>query len=404
MPGECSGPCPVSRVRHLVVVVQENHSFDNHFGRYCQAQAGSAPTCTDGPGCCERGPDTEPSGASPVNMDDAAHGRHDPPHSRACAIEAINGGKMDRFITGACGDPGNFAYADPQIIQPYWTLASTSALADRYFHPVVGASAANDIYLQYARWMFDDNQFAPDAVGHECSFIAQQMDFTAPSLAELLTDKGVSWAWYAEGYQTMKDARAQGRCPDAPDACQFGVSTYPCVYDPADIPMQYHPRFRDDPKYFRDYAQLLDDLETGKLPQVVFVKAIGYKSEHPGLFTKLSPGVQFVIDLVQRVQVSEYGGDTLMLITYDEGGGYFDHVTPPADGSDGQPYGVRVPMLAVGPFARKNHVSHVTMEHSSIVKFVEWNWLGATGQLGARDVDVANLGSLLDQQLNVPED
>jgi len=73
-------------------------------------------------------------------------------------------------------------------------------------------------------------------------------------------------------------------------------------------------------------------------------------------------------------------------------------VAPPPDSTvDGKPYGTRIPLLAVGPFVRKNFVSHVTMEHSSIVKFIEWNWLGhKTGQLGTRDTVVHNLGSVLD--------
>ena len=86
-----------------------------------------------------------------------------------------------------------------------------------------------------------------------------------------------------------------------------------------------------------------------------------------------------------------------MLLTWDEGGGYFDHVAPPATNSvDMQPYGTRVPLLAMGRFARRNRVSHVTMEHSSIVKFLEFNFLGSTGQLMARDAVVNNIGSLLD--------
>jgi len=92
-----------------------------------------------------------------------------------------------------------------------------------------------------------------------------------------------------------------------------------------------------------------------------------------------------------------------VLVVYDEGGGFFDHVAPPA-AVDAQDYGTRVPAIAVGPLARKGTVSHVTLEHSSIVKFVEWNWLGGvTGQLGARDAVVANLGSLIDPALGVPE-
>jgi phospholipase C len=229
------------------------------------------------------------------------------------------------------------------------------------------------------------------------------MDFGAPSLPDLLADKGVSWAWYAEGYADMKAARAMSECPDVPAECGFTLAVYPCVYDPSDIPFEYNPRFRDDPKYFRDYAQLDADLQSGKLPQVVFIKPIGYHSEHPGLGTKLSAGVNWASALLSRLLASQYAADSLVVLTYDEGGGYFDHVAPPAS-SDGQPYGTRIPFLALGPFARKNYVSHTTMELTSIVKFVEWNWLGATGQLAARDATVANLGSLLDPALNVPED
>jgi phospholipase C len=101
---------------------------------------------------------------------------------------------------------------------------------------------------------------------------------------------------------------------------------------------------------------------------------------------------------VQRVARSRYRGDTLVLITYDEGGGYFDHVTPPpASTVDHQAYGTRIPLVATGAFVATGTVSHVVMEHSSLVKFVEWNFLGGkTGQLAGRDAVVANVGSLLD--------
>ena len=107
---------------------------------------------------------------------------------------------------------------------------------------------------------------------------------------------------------------------------------------------------------------------------------------------------RFVEDVVDAVAASDYAPDTLILITWDEGGGYFDHVAPPGLGPvDGQPYGTRVPLIAIGPFAAAGTISHVAMEHSSIVKLIEWNWLGMqTGQLAGRDAQVANLGSLLD--------
>src|SRR4051794_615765 len=103
--GSCDGPCPASKIDHLVVIVQENHTFDSYFGRYCTAAAGSSPACTDGPACCEAVPATEPGGASPVTLDDAANASYDPSHLADCETDEVNGGKMDRFVTSTkCGD------------------------------------------------------------------------------------------------------------------------------------------------------------------------------------------------------------------------------------------------------------------------------------------------------------
>jgi phospholipase C len=148
----------------------------------------------------------------------------------------------------------------------------------------------------------------------------------------------------------------------------------------------------------RDFARLASDLDAITLPAVSFVKTIGFRTEHPGYGDTISEGVAFVHSLVDRILASPYAESTLILVTYDESGGYFDHVAPPPTSSvDGKDYGPRVPTFAVGRFARKGYVSHVEMEHSSIVKFIEWNWLdGATGQLGTRDAVVNNIGSLLD--------
>ena len=101
---------------------------------------------------------------------------------------------------------------------------------------------------------------------------------------------------------------------------------------------------------------------------------------------------------MQAVLGSCYANNTLILVTWDEGGGFFDHVAPPATSAvDNQPYGTRIPLIAIGTFANANMVSHVEMEHSSIVKFLEFLYLGqTTGQLGARDAVVNNIGSLLD--------
>ena len=398
-PGSCDGPCPASKINHLVVIVQENHTFDSYFAHYCTAPAGSNPTCTAGPACCEAGPAHDPSGASPIVLDDAANQAFDRDHNHDCELDELDGGKMDRFVSSTlCGDPRNFAYADAATAQPYWQLAAGGALADRYFQPLAGASSANDMYLARASFVFNDNQYEPEAIGKECSITTARMSFDGPTIADLLVAHGNSWGWYSEGSQAMIDARAMGRCPTAPAACGLGVPIYPCFYDPSDDPFTYYASVRDNPAYMHDYTQLARDLAQSRLPQVAFVKAYGFRSEHPGYMNKISDGVAFVSEVLAAVAGSAYASDTLVLLVYDEGGGFFDHVPPPPAGAaDAKPYGTRVPLLALGPPARKNFVSHVTMEHSSIVKFIEWNWLGMqTGQLGQRDAAVANLGSLVD--------
>jgi phospholipase C len=394
--GACHGsPC----IEHLVVIVQENHTFDNQFGGYCTAAPGSNPTCNDGPACCEAMPATDPAGTKPTVLTDAAHGAFDPNHMQACELSEIDNGKMDMFATAAsmCGDARNVAIADPTIVKPYWDLAGAGAIADRYFQPIAGQSSSNDMYLARAGYVFTDNDEAPEgAVGIMCDGQTSLAQYTDKTIGDLLTEAHVSWTWFADGYGAM--VAAHGVCPPKPADCPLPFAVYPCAFDPTDVPFEYYPSTRDNQSTMKDVSALDAALQSGSgLPSVSFVKAIGFRSEHPGYGITASAGVGWASALVGRIEASAYGANTLVLVTYDEGGGFYDHVAPPpASNVDGKPYGTRVPLIAVGPYARKNTISHVTMEHSSIVKFIEWNWLGQTGQLGTRDAVVNNVGSLLD--------
>jgi phospholipase C len=406
--GVTPGPArAVSAIQHIVVIVQENHTFDNYFATYCQAPVGSNPTCTDGPSCCEAGPGSVPGASAPVALTDQENLAYDPPHDKACELGEMNGGAMDGFVTGPCGDARHFAYADAQTASYYRSLADQYALADRYFQPVAGASSSNDMYLARASWVFDDNSFVPAAVGAKCQGGVTHT-YDDPTLGDLLVAAGVGWAFYAEGYAATVAAAAKNDCPPIPADCPGHVQKYPCIYDPGDDPFDYYKSFRDNPAYLRDLADFHAAIAGGTLPPVSFVKAIGYKTEHPQS-GGVSTGEAFVKGIVDEVLGAPmYAHDTLVLVTWDESGGFFDHVKPPAGSAvDHQPYGPRVPLIAIGDAARPGHVSHVEMEHSSIVKFIEWNWLGEeTGQLGTRDTVVNNLGSLLDPiktKVPVPE-
>ncbi len=395
-----------SAIAHVVILVQENHTFDAYFGRYCTAPTGSAPSCNAGPACCEAAPAKDPSDAGPTTLDDTENASYDPNHTQACELGEMNDGGMDRYVTGSsCSDARNFALAG-DTVKPYRDYAGQYALADRYFQPIVGQSSSNDMYLAAAGYVFTDNAFEPDSNGHGCSLTRTTTTYTGKkTIADVLIAASHTFAFYAEGYAAMKAATL---CPTAPADCSLHLPTSPCIYDPGDVPFEYYAQFKDDAEYMKDYGDLASDLAAGTLPDVSFVKPVGYHNEHPGYGTTISAGVAFATHAIDSILASPYGKDTLILLTWDEGGGLFDHVTPPGTSTvDSQTYGTRIPLLAIGPFAKTNYVSHVTMEHSSIVKFLEWNFTGATGQLEARDAVVANLGDLLDPTktgITVPSD
>jgi phospholipase C len=191
-----------------------------------------------------------------------------------------------------------------------------------------------------------------------------------------------------------------------------------CIFDPSDIPFTYFSDFNTPQSQYygtiKDYGDLQNDIAAGSLPSFSYVKARLFHNEHPN-YSTIADGIAFVQSTVQLVEQSSYASSTLVLLTWDEGGGFFDHVPPPApvpttadQDASGKPtpYGTRVPLLAIGPFTRKGAVSHVQMEHSSIVRFLEYNFLGPVGQLKARDAVVNNMGSLLDPAatgITIPE-
>src|SRR5216684_1200406 len=133
-----------------------------------------------------------------------------PPPPNACAgtcsaieLAEMNGGKMDKYVTAGCGDRRNFALVAPGLVQPYRDLAARYALADRWFQPIAGQTVSNDMYFARAQFVFLDNAFNAPAVGAQCSEIVNKASFPGPSIGDLLTQAGVAWASYGEGYATM---------------------------------------------------------------------------------------------------------------------------------------------------------------------------------------------------------
>src|ERR1700722_15093026 len=217
-------PAPVaataSSIKHVVVLIQENHSFDSYFSGYCTAAPGSNPTCATGPSCCETAPAKDPgSGMAPVVLDDMENSTYDPNHTQMCELAEIDMGKMDMYVTAPgspCGSPHNFARADTTV-GPYWSLAQTSAIADRYFQPIAGQSSSNDMYFARAGYVFTDNSDVPASIGEDCADIPSAgTQLTDTTIGDLLVAADVPWAFYAEGYQAALDAHAKNKCQPVP--------------------------------------------------------------------------------------------------------------------------------------------------------------------------------------------
>ena len=378
----------MSSIEHIILIVSENHSFDSIYGSYCEAPTNSNPQCTEGSKCCEAAPAVL-SGRTPYDLTDAENVAFDPDQSQKGEVCKQNGGKMDNYVGLACpfsSDDRNFAIADETSGHIYRQMARNYAMADRCFQSAAGASSENDMYYITGQFLFIDNLAVPqnsDLIGARC-YNNNFLTFYNPTILDLLSECGVSWVNYAEGY---------GINPSS-------TQCYPNYYDASDFAASYYPRLTNNPEdHWKDMQEFFADVSKGNLPSYGYIKGLGINSEHPG--NTLSGGeniTQLVIDSVQNSE--KYRNNTLIILIPDESGGFYDHITPPnVSAIDGQPYGPRIPMVLVGDAVYKNYVSHIQMEPTSIVKFIEWNWFGGeTGQLKTRDQVVANLGSLIDPE------
>eukprot|EP01042_Synura_sphagnicola_P003044 gene3044-3735_t len=151
-----------SNIKHIIVVITENHSFDAYFGAYCKAKNGSNPSCNTGPTCCEGAP-YKVSGYKATNLTNAQNLAFDPNHSLNGEICEENGGKMDKYVTGCpSSSPQNFAVASgPGQMSIYWNYAKNYAIADRFFQSAAGASSQSDMYFARGAFEFQDNAYVP---------------------------------------------------------------------------------------------------------------------------------------------------------------------------------------------------------------------------------------------------
>jgi phospholipase C len=200
---------------------------------------------------------------------------------------------------------------------------------------------------------------------------------TMPTIGDRLSDKNISWAWYSGGWN---DAMA-----GKPDP----------LFQYHHQPFAFYANYADGTAakaaHLKDETDFLSAVSSNSLPAVSFIKPLGPDNEHPG-YTDLLRGQQHVASLVSAVQNSPAWADSVIIITYDEHGGRWDHVAPPAGDRWGP--GIRVPAIIISPFAKKHFVDHTQYDTTSILKLIETRW--DLAPLGTRDATVNDLTNALD--------
>jgi acid phosphatase len=241
-------------------------------------------------------------------------------------------------------------------------------------------------------------------------------DTTTPmNIGDLLSDAGVSWAYYGGGWDNAA-GNVGGRgwtngsgptCSDPDSAAASvdatGVGGFPyCpnkAYQQHHYPFAYFARYApgmpDRAAHLKDEADFLWSAQNGQLPAVSFVKPLGTENEHPG-YTSEPTGSDHLVDLIKAVEQGPQAGSTLIVVTYDEFGGQWDHVSPPGMGTDGAHDawgpGTRIPAILIGRSLTRSGVDHTVYDTTSILRTIEAQWLG-NANLGQRDALVNDLGN-----------
>ncbi len=386
-------PQGIHKIKHVIVVMQENRSFDSYFGTYPGADG--IPMSNGEPTACVPNP-TSGCTRPYHNTADVNGGG---PHNHSNAIADIDGGRMDGFskqrakARSNCTNPtdpacshGGMAdvmgYHTAAEIPNYWAYAKHFALDDRMFEPATAWSLIDHLYMVSA-WAAKCKNRSPSsctntvvgpygskkvtrAVDQELRTGTSSIDFAWTDISWLLYAHHVSWAYYVQ----------QGT---QPDCVNNSAETCPPVKQSASTPGIWNPMplfgdVQDDHQLGNIKA--LDNYyaaaKTGTLPSVSWITPSNPDSEHPP--ASVHQGQAYVTSIVNAAMTSPDWSSTAIFLAWDDWGGFYDHGVPP--NVDGNGYGLRVPSITISPYARTGYIDHQTLSHDAYLKFIEDDFLG----------------------------
>ena len=352
-------------IDHIIVVMQQNHTFDNYFGTYPNAAGFPSDTCIP---ISLSYPRKTPC-IAPFHM--GTQPIIDLKHSELTFEAQYRNGQMDGFVDALFrrNQEGTLAmgYFDGTDLPYYWNLADEFVLFDHYFSSAHNGSIKNRMYWVAGTPGSEDNRVPSGGFDG------------IPTIFDRLQERGVSWKFYINDYDPKLNYRSLKELNHMSPQIQW-------------VPLLSFDRFLDDPDLSSrivDLEEYYTDLQNGTLPAVSYVLLLG-ATEHPIADARL--GQRENKNMIQALMQSDAWNSSAFLITYDDWGGWYDHVPPPQVDEYG--YGFRVPALLISPYARKGHVDHTQLDHTSILKFIEANW--NIPALAERDARANNFLSAFD--------
>ena len=355
-------------IKHVVFIIKENRSFDHMFGRFPGTNGVTWAWDRD----LKR----------PLTRAIEERG-HDIPHCYNCALSMINGGKMDGFNQTEYSDIYAFTQFRRDQLPNYWHWAKEYVLSDEFFASATGPSFPNHMFTIAAQ-----------------SGGALENPWQPPSALREMMQKGWAKSWGCDiaegGYVEILDP--EGQLVQVPPC--FDFKTVGDLLTKKRIPWGYYAatntqkgyiwsayaaidRYRNDQerwdKHIFGVDQLVSDIEEDRLPPVTWVTPRFELSEHPEY--SFCHGENWTTKVVDSIMQSPMWEDTAIFITWDDWGGFYDHVPPVRVDPFG--FGIRVPLLVISPYAKDGYIDSKEGEFSSILRFIEENW--GLRQLTKRD-------------------
>ena len=373
----------IHKIRHIVIIMQENRSFDSYFGTYPGADGIPVGACIPAP----------LQGRCVASFHDRSDENFGGPHTVNNARGDIDGGRMDGFIyrseaavactsanphCGACNLTDRIhcvdvmGYHDGSDIPNYWAYAHNFVLQDEMFEPTLSWSLPSHLFM-VSEWsalcakrgdpMSCKNALESPANPPDYQY-GSHPDYAWSDLTYLLYKHKVSWAYYV-------DKGTEPDCADDQATCSpVGQSALtPGIWNP----LPYFDTVRQDGQLnnIEGLNQFYTAARSGKLPAVSWITPNGRVSEHPPAL--VSAGQSYVTGLVNAIMRSPDWNSTAIFVAWDDWGGFYDHVVPPV--VDGNGYGLRVPGLVISPYARQGYIDHQTLSFDAYAKFIEDDFL-----------------------------